>query len=93
MNVSLTPEFDSFIEGKVKSGQYHSASEVVREALRLLKERDVLQEVRIEELRKQVREGFAQIERGDYLEFSSTEDIISHVTQQGINRSANKCRT
>jgi len=86
MNVSLTPEFDQFIAGKVKSGHYHSASEVVREALRLLKERDALQEVRLEELRKQVSEGFAQIERGDYLEFSSTDDIVSHITQEGHKR-------
>jgi antitoxin ParD1/3/4 len=88
MNVSLTPEFDVFVEGKVKSGLYHSASEVIREGLRLLKERDILQEIRAEELRKQVREGFAQIERGDCLEFSSTEEIISHITQEGRKRTA-----
>ena len=50
MNISLTPELDNFVEGKVKSGLYHSASEVIREGLRLLKERDVLQEVRVEAL-------------------------------------------
>ena len=90
MNISLTPELDTFVEGKVKSGLYHSASEVIREGLRLLKERDALQEIRIEELRKQVREGFAQIDRGDYLEFSSAEDIVSHITQEGRKRSAAK---
>ena len=52
MNVSLTPELDTFVEGNVKSGLYHSASEVIHEGLRLLKERDALQEMRIEELRK-----------------------------------------
>lgn len=40
MNVSLTPELDRFIEDKVKSGRYGSASEVVREALRLLEDFD-----------------------------------------------------
>jgi antitoxin ParD1/3/4 len=84
MNISLTPELDSFVEGKVKSGLYHSASEVIREGLRLLKERDALQEIRQEELRKQVREGFAQIERGDCLEFSSAEEIVSHITQDQV---------
>lgn len=90
MNVSLTPELDTFVEGKVKSGLYHSASEVIREGLRLLKERDALQEIRVEELRKQVREGFAQIERGECLEFSSTEEIVSHITLEGRKRNASK---
>lgn len=40
MNVSLTPELDQFVASKVSSGRYNSASEVVREALRLLEERD-----------------------------------------------------
>ncbi len=40
MNVSLTPELDQFVVTKVASGRYTSASEVVREALRLLEERD-----------------------------------------------------
>jgi antitoxin ParD1/3/4 len=90
MNISLTPELDTFVEGKVKSGLYHSASEVIREGLRLLKERDVLQEIRAEELRKQVREGFAQIDRGDSLEFSSPEEIVSHITQEGRKRVASQ---
>ena len=40
MNVSLTPELERFVSGKVESGRYNSASEVVREALRLLEEND-----------------------------------------------------
>ena len=92
MNISLTPELDTFVEGKVKSGHYHSASEVIREGPRLLKERDMLQEIRVEELRKQVREVFAQIERGDCLEFSSAEEIVSHITQEGRRQIASKVR-
>ena len=40
MNVSLTPELERVVNEKVESGMYQTASEVVREALRLLKERD-----------------------------------------------------
>ncbi|HEY7054975.1 MAG TPA: type II toxin-antitoxin system ParD family antitoxin [Vicinamibacterales bacterium] len=40
MNVSLTPELEKFVTDKVRSGLYQTASEVVREALRLLKVRD-----------------------------------------------------
>jgi antitoxin ParD1/3/4 len=44
MNVSLTPEFERLVNEKVESGLYQTASEVVREALRLLKERDYARE-------------------------------------------------
>jgi antitoxin ParD1/3/4 len=40
MNVSLTPELQAFVEETVKSGRYGSASEAVREGLRLLEERE-----------------------------------------------------
>ena len=40
MNVSLTPELEALVNDKVRSGLYQTASEVVREALRLLKSRD-----------------------------------------------------
>lgn len=53
MNVSLTAELEQFVDGKVESGLYNNASEVVREGLRLLKESD--------EIRQRMRE---QIERG-----------------------------
>ena len=57
MNVSLTPELERFIREKVGSGRYHSASEVVREALRLLEERERLRELRLEELRREIQKG------------------------------------
>ena len=40
MNVSLTPELEAFVDAVVKSGRYGSASEAVREGLRLLQERE-----------------------------------------------------
>lgn len=52
MNVSLTPELEKFVNDKVKSGMYYSASEVIREGLRLLKERDELKQRRVEEIKQ-----------------------------------------
>ncbi len=57
MNVSLTPELEGFIREKVESGRYHSSSEVVREALRLLEEREQLRQLRLEELRHDIQKG------------------------------------
>ena len=56
-NVSLTPQLDDYVRAKVASGLYASASEVVREALRLLQEQDRLQAVKLDELRKEIRRG------------------------------------
>ena len=57
MNVSLTPELEKLVEKKVKSGLYHTASEVIRDGLRLLEERDRLYGARLEALRKDIRKG------------------------------------
>lgn len=61
MNVSLTPELERLVNEKVESGLYQTASEVVREALRLLKERDQARE----RLRADVQAGFDQLAGGE----------------------------
>jgi len=65
MNVSLTPELEQLIHKKVETGMYLSASEVVREALRLLEERDKLQAMKFEEIRKEIQIGIDQANRGE----------------------------
>ena len=60
MNISLTPELERFIDGKVDSGLYNNASEVVREGLRLLKEQD---EVRLR-WREQIQRGWLDAQAG-----------------------------
>lgn len=58
MNISLNPHFEESVKGKVESGLYNSASEVMREALRLLEERgDQLRDLRLEELRREIQKG------------------------------------
>ncbi len=65
MNVSLTPELEELVHERVKSGRYHSASEVVREALRLLEDRDELRRLRRDEIRRKVSAGLASLDRGE----------------------------
>ncbi|CAN5633338.1 hypothetical protein BH20ACI4_BH20ACI4_02720 [soil metagenome] len=60
MNVSLTKELENFITELVASGMYYSASEVVRDGLRLLKEQEQLKKIRVEELRAEIMKGFQQ---------------------------------
>jgi antitoxin ParD1/3/4 len=65
MNIHLTTELEQLVHTKVKSGRYNSASEVVREALRLLEERDQLLELRKEAIRRQIDAGWESLRRGD----------------------------
>ncbi len=64
MNVSLTPELEKYVADKVSSGGYRSASEVLREALRLHEEQYRLRELRMKEVALRVAAGVAQLERG-----------------------------
>lgn len=78
MNVSLTPELEQLVYEKVKSGRYLSASEVVREALRLLEERDKIRETRLFTLRKEIAIG---IEQGDKGEVVDGEEVFRELRE------------
>ncbi len=65
MNISLTPKLETLVKNKVKSGLYNNVNEVVREALRVLEQRD-----RYENLKAEVEKGFQQIERGDTVPYN-----------------------
>jgi antitoxin ParD1/3/4 len=64
MNVSLTPELEQLVSEKVESGRYSSASEVIREALRLLEEHDQLKQQRLAQVRKKIDRGLEQLDAG-----------------------------
>lgn len=64
MNVSLTPELEQIVSFKVESGLYNSASEVVREGLRLLQQRDQMREMKLEALRTEIQKGIDDLEAG-----------------------------
>lgn len=66
MNVHLGSAFDEFVAGLLKSGYYQTQSEVLREGLRLLKEREEIKRLRIAELRKEIALGSEQADRGDF---------------------------
>jgi antitoxin ParD1/3/4 len=57
MNVNLTPQLEELVRAKVNSGMYTSASEVVREAPRLMDQQDRLRQLKLDELRREVRKG------------------------------------
>lgn len=64
MNVHLTPELEVLVQSRVQTGRYDSASEVVREALRLMEERDRLFELHRDEMRKKIAQGLESLQLG-----------------------------
>lgn len=68
MNVHLGAVFDEFVADLLKTGHYQTQSEVVREGLRLLKEREELKQLRLAELRKEIAAGIAQADRGEFVD-------------------------
>ncbi len=65
MNVSLTPELEQFVQTKVQSGRYNSASEVVREALRLLEDHEKARVAQLAEFNQELGRRLASLDRGE----------------------------
>jgi len=71
MNVSLTPELENFVQSKVTTGRYASASEVVREALRLLEDQDKARSEQLAEFRAEADRRLASLDRGEGMDGKS----------------------
>jgi antitoxin ParD1/3/4 len=65
MNVSLTPELEKFVHAKVQGGRYNSASEVVREALRLLEEHEQARVAQLGGFNQELARRLAALDRGE----------------------------
>jgi antitoxin ParD1/3/4 len=68
LNVSLTPELDEFVQQRVATGRYQTASEVVREGLRLLEYQERDREAAYSALKAKLARGSAQADRGEFVE-------------------------
>jgi len=73
MNVSVTNELAEMVSRKVDSGLYGNASEVVRDALRLMYERDRLQDLTL--VHEKLARGLRQAENGEFTEQSVGEIV------------------
>jgi antitoxin ParD1/3/4 len=80
-NVNLTEHFNRFIQTGITSGRFSNASEVVREGLRLLEQREQEDKAKLEWLRAAAKEGFAAADRGDYVTLRSDREIDGFVDQ------------
>lgn len=85
MNVSLTPQLEHLIQKRVKSGLYHSASEVIREAIRLLEERDSLRAIQFKKLRHDIGAGIKEADEGKLI---SGEKLFDQIRKSHIKKYA-----
>ena len=86
MNVSLTPQMVKFVEAEVASGAYQTASEVIRDGLRMLQERKQDRQARLEEIRQQLAAGLAELDRGERF---TLEEVVAEL-QGGSRERAEK---
>ena len=87
MNVSLTPELEQFVQSRVASGRYQTASEVIREGLRLLEEREEARETALRELRAKLGRAIEQADRGEFLD---GEVVFEEIRKLGARKRMNR---
>ena len=94
MNINLTPELEQLVQGRVKSGRYNSADEVLREALRLLEQRDAVFTLRKNKLQEQIEEGWQAAISEEFVDGDEVFDRIDAELEaaelEAMDRSAPK---
>ena len=92
-NVVITEHQSELIDELVASGRYQNASEVLREGIRLIEEREKANAAKLEALRAAVQVGIDALDRGDYVEFSDAKSLDAHLRKLADRgRARNKAR-
>lgn len=78
-NVVLTNHQDCFVEQLISSGRYQNASQVLREGLRLIEQREIEDAARLEALRNAARVGIADFDAGRFTTFDSSASLHAHL--------------
>jgi antitoxin ParD1/3/4 len=82
VNISLTPKLDAFLQSRVSSGRYQTASEVVREALRMLERVEKEREQAFHQLKAKLERGAGQAERGELLDGDEVFDELRQLIEE-----------
>ena len=82
VNVSITPELSAFPQSRVQSGRYQTTSEVVREALRLLKRQETEREEAFQQLKSKLEHGAAQAQAGQLLDGDEVFDELRELIEE-----------
>lgn len=88
MNVSLTSELERLVQARVESGRYNSASEVVREALRLLEDHDRARSAQLQEFNEQLQRCLTSLDRGEHANPAAVRRNLKKKSDQHRKRRA-----
>jgi antitoxin ParD1/3/4 len=93
-NVVLTEHHQAVIDRLVKSGRYQNASEVLREGLRLIEQREASESAKLRALQQAARVGFGDLEEGRFADVPDheLEDYIGRLGREA-GRQADRTRT
>ena len=89
MNVTLTPDLEAMVNESVQSGLYRSPSELMCDALQLLKQREELRRLRLEELRGEIQKGIDSLDAGKGIRTTGAE-LAEEIKRRGRERLAPK---
>ena len=78
-NVVLTERQANLIESLVESGRYQNASEVLRDGLRLVEQREAEDAIKLKALRSAARLGVGALERGEFKEFEDMGELRAYL--------------
>lgn len=84
MNVTLTSELEQIVRGKIETGRYQSAIEVIGEALRLMEKQEKSRQTQIDKLRQEIAIGIEQCQKGEV--FDGEEVVKELLDEIDINR-------
>lgn len=87
MTVTLPAELEELVKARVESGQYNSSGEVIREGLRLLEEKDMLRQIKLDQLRKDLAIGIEAADRGELAPLD-----VDAIIAEGHQRLAERAR-
>lgn len=78
-NIALSPQLDRFIQRRIDSGRYQSASEVVRDALRLLEQREEERKAVLKDIRRKIDVGYGEAMRGEVID---ANDVFAEIKKK-----------
>ena len=87
-NVVLSDHQQELVESLVKSGRYQNASEVLREGLRLIEERERMEAAKLKALKQAVRQGWADVSAGRYTDVADDklEEFVAHLGRRAAQQ-------
>jgi antitoxin ParD1/3/4 len=90
-NVVLTERQTDLIETLVESGRYQNASEVLRDGLRLVEQREAEDASKLKALRSAARVGVSALDRGEFKEFGDIDELrtyLNDLSEKVISKAA-----